>query len=57
MKDKVITCESCHQEFAWTADEQEFYNQKGLKPPTHCPICRAALKQAKKDKFRGKLRV
>jgi len=56
MKDIVITCQSCNQQFAWTADEQEFYQQKGLRSPVHCPICRAALKEAQKDKFRGKIK-
>ncbi|MFC1711831.1 zinc-ribbon domain containing protein [Patescibacteria group bacterium] len=55
MKDKVITCENCKQDFAWTAGEQDFYKQKGLKPPIHCLICRTALSEAKKDNFRGKI--
>ena len=53
--DKVIRCKVCHQDFAWTVEEQVFYQEKGLKPPTRCPICRAAFKAAKKDGFRGKI--
>lgn len=56
-QDKVIVCKSCGQEFAWTAGEQKFYDEKGLQPPTHCRICRAALEEAKKDEFRGKLAI
>jgi rubrerythrin len=52
--DQVIRCVDCAQQFAWTADEQEYYVQKGLEPPTRCPMCRAAHKAAREDKFRGK---
>jgi len=52
-QDKVIKCERCGQNFAWTAGEQRFYDQKNLQPPKHCRICRSALKEAEKDKFRG----
>jgi len=54
-KDKVIKCRQCGQSFAWTAGEQEFYAQKRLQTPKYCPICRAALKRAEKDDFRGKI--
>jgi len=53
--DQIITCVQCGQNFAWTQEEQEFYRQNGLTAPTRCPICRAALKEAQKDKFRGKI--
>lgn len=53
--DQVIKCIDCHQEFAWTSDEQEYYGQKELKPPSRCPMCRAAFKAAKEDRFRGKI--
>ena len=52
-QDKTIKCKKCKQVFAWTAGEQHFYEKKGLNPPNHCPICRAAIKAAKKDRFRG----
>lgn len=56
MKDKIIKCIDCNQDFAWTANEQEFYEEKNLKPPTRCPICRATYKAARKDRFRGKVK-
>ena len=55
MKDKVIKCQDCAQDFAWTIGEQQFYQQKGLKPPIRCPICRAIHQAAVQDKFRGKV--
>jgi len=54
--DEVIKCVDCAQDFAWTSDEQEYYGQKGLKSPSRCPICRAAFRAAKEDRFRGKFR-
>lgn len=57
LTDKVIKCRDCGQDFAWTIDEQIFYQQKGLQPPIRCPMCRAAYKAAKEDKFRGKLSI
>jgi hypothetical protein len=57
MPDKVLVCKQCGQEFAWTEDEQDFFFKKGLKPPARCMFCRAALKKAKKDKFRGRIKI
>ena len=54
-KDKIIKCQDCQQDIPWTAGEQEFYKEKGLKPPLRCPMCRATFKAAQKDKFRGKI--
>jgi len=51
--DKVIKCKDCSQFFAWTVDQQKYYQQKGLKPPLRCPMCRARYQAAKADKFRG----
>jgi len=54
-KDIVIRCQQCGQQFVFTEEEQKFYQEKGLSAPTRCPICRATLKAAQEDKFRGKL--
>lgn len=51
--DKVIKCLDCAQEFAFTADEQEYYRTHQLVDPVRCPMCRAAYKAAKEDRFRG----
>lgn len=37
------------RDFVWTAQEQEFYAEKGFSEPQRCPACRAA----KKAKFNG----
>ncbi|MCG2691812.1 zinc-ribbon domain-containing protein [Microgenomates group bacterium] len=54
--DKILKCQDCQQEFAFTSGEQEFYATKKLKPPTRCMICRAILKTARQDQFRGRVK-
>ncbi len=40
-KDKTLRCLQCNKEFIWTAGEQRFYAEKGLKnEPKTCPTCR-----------------
>lgn len=39
-EDKNLTCRKCGKEFLFSKGEQEFYQQKGLNLPTHCPECR-----------------
>jgi len=53
MKDRIIKCQDCEQEFPWTVGEQEFFKEKGLEEPTRCMICRATKKAAKEDGYRG----
>ena len=39
--DRSLSCRECGNAFAWTAGEQEFYQQKGLlHEPQRCPECR-----------------
>lgn len=40
--DKVITCQDCHGEFIFTADEQIFFYDKAFKnDPKRCKQCKA----------------
>jgi hypothetical protein len=55
MKDKIIICQDCQQEFVWTGGEQEFYKEKNLSQPLRCLVCRAIYKKAQQDQFRGKI--
>ena len=44
-QDKTIACRDCGQEFAFTANEQEFYAEKGFtNEPQRCKSCRDARK-------------
>ena len=56
-KDKIIKCQDCQSEFAFTGGEQEFFKKQGLKEPVRCMVCRATHKAAQKDQFRGKVKV
>lgn len=40
-EDKTLECRDCGSAFAFTAGEQEFFQQRGLEhEPTRCPACR-----------------
>ena len=44
-QDKTITCKDCGAEFEFTANEQEFYAEKGFtNEPQRCKPCRNARK-------------
>lgn len=46
LSDKTLKCSDCGADFVWTANEQDFYAQKGFEnPPKRCPACRKAKKQ------------
>lgn len=50
IKDMTLVCNECHQEFVWTAGEQEFYEEKGLEKPELCMICRARRRAELRDR-------
>ncbi len=51
--DKNLACADCGAEFVFTANEQEFYANKGFQnEPKRCPDCRAA-KKAQSGRGRG----
>lgn len=39
-----ITCNVCGTSFAFTEEEQEFYQSKGFQPPRKCKPCRDEAK-------------
>ncbi|MSP61237.1 MAG: hypothetical protein EXR72_13005 [Myxococcales bacterium] len=44
-QDRTLPCSDCHQDFTFTAGEQEFYDRKGFKEiPKRCKPCREARK-------------
>lgn len=42
-----LQCADCNQEFAFSIEEQEFYQQKGFTQPKRCASCRAQNRQGK----------
>ena len=48
-QDKTLVCKDCGAEFTFTAGEQEFYAEKGLKnEPSRCRTCRQNKKNAQR---------
>lgn len=48
-EDKTLICKDCGKEFVFTAGEQEFYAEKGLKnEPGRCRECRQAKRNAQR---------
>ena len=46
-EDKTIVCKDCGKEFVFSANEQEFYAEKGFtNEPQRCRECRQARKNA-----------
>mgnify|MGYP001586964704 CR=1 FL=1 len=46
-QDMTLTCKDCGQSFAFTAGEQEFYQQRGLvNEPGRCPTCRQSRRSS-----------
>jgi len=44
---KIITCLDCGQDFDFTPEEQEFFNQKGFDDPKRCLRCRIVRRENK----------
>ena len=45
MKNKVIRCQDCCNNFVFTAKQQESYAERGWGDPIRCPSCRARKKE------------
>ncbi len=44
MPHKTLICRDCACEFAFTAGEQEFFNERGFADPKRCKPCREQRK-------------
>lgn len=54
MEDQNLVCKDCGKTFVWTAGEQQFFKDKGLKNvPARCPDCRKKYKVRLKAKTEG----
>jgi hypothetical protein len=45
MSEQRLTCADCGREFAFSAEEQAFFREKGFDPPKRCRECRQARKE------------
>ena len=51
-QDEKLICEDCGSEFIFTAGEQEFFYERGLKnKPKRCPECRKNRRQKSRKKM------
>ncbi|WP_407308777.1 CxxC-x17-CxxC domain-containing protein [Desulfosporosinus sp. SB140] len=52
-EDKKLTCKTCHQQFTFTAPEQEFFAKKEFSEPQRCPECRyeKRVREEKREVF------
>ncbi len=41
-EDRTLTCVECASEFTFSADDQQFHNERGYQDPKRCPSCRQA---------------
>lgn len=51
--DQQVECLDCGQSFVFSAEDQEFYAQKGYSTPKRCSECRAARKAASNNSRGG----
>lgn len=53
-KDKTLVCEDCGREFIFSAEDQEFYAQRGYQnEPKRCQECRSARKRQRSGESRN----
>ena len=45
-QDKQLQCADCGTDFNFSAEDQEFYSQKGYSTPKRCSVCRANRKMS-----------
>ncbi|RMD92748.1 MAG: cytochrome C551 [Calditrichaeota bacterium] len=51
MEDKMIICEDCGEEFTFSADEQQFYAERGFQQPKRCKPCREKRKRDRRSSY------
>ena len=50
MEDKTLNCVECGEDFPFSADEQQFYEERGFTEPKRCKPCRQKMKAARSDR-------
>ncbi len=51
MEPKNLYCCEYHKCFIFSVGEQEFYKEKELETPRHCPVCREKRKRGISDPY------
>ena len=51
-EDKTLTCRDCQSDFMFTAGEQDYYTEKGLRRvPKRCPACLTARRRIARERM------
>jgi hypothetical protein len=45
-----LTCADCGREYAFSAEEQRFFREKGYSPPKRCRDCRRGKKEQRRER-------
>jgi hypothetical protein len=53
MSEQRLTCADCGRQFAFSAEDQRYFREKGFDPPKRCKECRAAKKAQRESGGRG----
>ena len=53
MLDKTLTCVDCGNEFNFSVEEQQFFNQLGFQEPERCNDCHDKRKRDEINKFKA----
>lgn len=53
LEDRTLLCEDCSEEFTFTADEQQFFNERGYQTPKRCKSCRQRRKASRTNHSHG----
>jgi CxxC-x17-CxxC domain-containing protein len=52
-EDRTLVCEDCSEEFTFSADEQQFFYERGFQSPKRCKSCRQKRKMSRTDSSGG----
>ena len=52
-EDRTLVCEDCGEEWVFSADEQQFFNERGYQTPKRCKPCRQKRKMSRTDSSSG----
>lgn len=57
-EEKTLVCVDCEKDFAFTIEEQDFFNRKGFESdPKRCKECRAIRRKKNRNRKRGGPRI
>ncbi len=52
-EDRTLVCEDCSEEWIFSADEQQFFDERGYQTPKRCKPCRQKRKMSRTGSSQG----